>query len=73
MTPNAAIALAVSPAASVRMARDAMFQRRSTSPTAVAAMGNRSGLIAIAPTTSVAEPVTTPTAATTPAAAMLSR
>jgi hypothetical protein len=52
------------------MARAASGHRRSTRPTAAAEIGSRSGLRAIAPTTRMDDPVSTPTPATTPAATM---
>ena len=61
------------PMHSVKVARPASAHRRSTSPTAVAEMGSKSGLSAIAPTTRIDEPSSTPTPATTPAAAMKRR
>ena len=53
--------------------RSASCQRRSTMPMALAEMGSRSGLIAMAPTSSTADPVSTPMPAMIPAEIMKSR
>jgi hypothetical protein len=68
---TAAVQLATPrPTASVARARPASAARRLTTPTAIAAIGRRSGLTAIAPTMRITFPSSTPYAAITPATLM---
>ena len=73
MATQAATALVDRPPTSDRPARAASRHSRSTRPTALAVIGSRSGLIAMAPTTRIDDPVSTPTPAITPAAIMNTR
>ena len=73
VTAQAVSAAAARPIANAKAARPANLKRRSATPTHVAHSGNRSGLIAIAPTIKIVFRVKTPKAAMTPAAPINTR